>query len=57
MQNKLFIGVDVAKHWIDIAIHGGPSCRIANTRPAIEAWIRTLDRTGRPRRLRADRRL
>jgi transposase len=45
MQNKLFIGVDVAKHWIDVAIHGGPSCRIANTRPAIEAWIRTLDRT------------
>ena len=45
MQNKLFIGVDVAKHWIDVAIHGGPSCRVANTEAAIAAWIGTLDRT------------
>jgi transposase len=45
MQDKLFIGVDVAKHWIDVATHDGPSCRMANTRPAIEAWIGTLDRT------------
>lgn len=45
MQDKLFIGVDVAKDWIDVATHGGPAARVANTRPAIEAWIRTLDRT------------
>ena len=45
MQDKLFIGIDVAKHWIDIAIHGGPSRRIDNTRQAIQAWLGTLDHT------------
>jgi transposase len=45
MQNKLFIGIDVAKHWIEIAIHGGPSRRIDNTREAIEAWLGTLGHT------------
>ena len=56
MQDKLFIGIDVAKHWIDIAIHGGPSRRIDNTRQAIQAWLGTLDHTKhRSRGVRADR--
>lgn len=45
MPDKLFLGVDVAKDWIDIATHnGGPIHRIANTPQAIEAWIAALDR-------------
>jgi transposase len=43
MQDKLFIGVDVSKDWIDIAVHaGGRAARHANTRDAILAWIAAL---------------
>lgn len=43
MPDKLFLGIDVAKDWIDIATHsGGPIHRIANTQQAIEAWAGAL---------------
>ena len=42
---QLFLGVDVAKDWLDIAIHaGGPARRIVDTGPAIDAWIGGLER-------------
>jgi hypothetical protein len=45
MQGKLFIGVDVSKDWIDIAIAGqAKTHRLANTEAAIQDWIsRSLD--------------
>ena len=44
MSDKIFVGLDVSKDWIDVAIHaGGPPRRIANTGRAIEAWIAELD--------------
>jgi transposase len=44
VPDKLFLGIDVAKDWIDIATHkGGPVRRIANTGQAIENWIGELD--------------
>jgi transposase len=45
VPDKLFLGIDVAKDWIDVAIHLGTTLRVANTHPAIEAWIDTLDRS------------
>lgn len=44
MDSKLFIGIDVSKEWLDIALHGtGLSLRIANTPEAIAAWMAGLD--------------
>jgi transposase len=44
VPDKLFVGIDVAKDWIDIAIYdSGPTRRIANTRQTIEAWVNGLD--------------
>ena len=44
MQDKIFIGVDVASQWLDIAVHGRPGAiRIANEAGAIEAWLAGLD--------------
>jgi len=43
MTSKLFIGIDVSKDWLDIAVHeAGRAIRIANTGPAIAAWSATL---------------
>jgi transposase len=40
MMDKLFVGMDVAKEWIDIAIAGrGGVKRIANHAEAIAAWL------------------
>lgn len=44
MSDKLFVGADVSKDWIDIAHSGGsgglpPVCRIANTDGAIRVWL------------------
>lgn len=45
MRDKLYIGIDVSKDWIDVAIHaGGKPRRLANTEAAIEIWIGTLER-------------
>lgn len=43
MEDKSYIGIDVSKDWLDIAVHGGgwPE-RIANTREAIEDWLASL---------------
>ena len=39
-MDKMMIGVDVAKDWIDIAVAGDSRVkRIANSEPAIEAWL------------------
>lgn len=44
MDSKLFIGIDVSKDWLDIAIHQtGRPIRLANTRESIGSWIATLD--------------
>jgi transposase len=44
IDSKLFIGVDVAKAWLDVGTHGTTATRrLDNTRAAIEAWIATLD--------------
>jgi transposase len=44
MNNKLYIGVDVSKEWIDIAIHGtGKVHRFANTEAAVTEWVLQLD--------------
>ena len=43
MHDKLYIGIDVSKDWIDIAIHGQPKAiRIGNCETAIGNWIATL---------------
>jgi transposase len=43
-MNKLIIGVDVAKEWVDIAIAGKPGVtRIANSSEAIAAWLAGVD--------------
>jgi transposase len=39
MTDKPVVGVDVSKHWLDAAAHGGPIDRIENSRDAIIAWI------------------
>jgi transposase len=45
MDDKIFIGVDVSKDWLDIAVHkGGSTIRIANAAEAVEAWIAGLER-------------
>jgi len=44
MTSKRFIGVDVSKDWLDIAVHGSHrSARIANTPQAIAAFLSGLD--------------
>ncbi len=44
MKNKLFIGADVSKDWIDVAVHGRAGTqRIANTEAVIGAWIGRLE--------------
>ncbi len=44
MDSKFFIGIDVSKDWLDIAIHAtGRPLRIDNTRESIATWIATLD--------------
>jgi len=43
MTSKLFIGIDVSKDWLDIAVHeAGRPIRIANTDKAVAAWSATL---------------
>jgi transposase len=43
MPNKLHIGIDVSKDWIDIAIHGATKVRrVANTETAIGTWAASL---------------
>ena len=42
MDDKIFIGVDVSKDWLDVAHHGGKFDRIDNSTEAIDAWIATL---------------
>ena len=47
MQGKLFIGVDVAQRWVDIADTSGPSSRVLridNAPDALAAWAAALDR-------------
>lgn len=40
MASKEVVGVDVSKHWLDIAVAGrGGSERIANTTEAVGAWM------------------
>jgi transposase len=41
-MDKLYLGVDVSKRWLDVAIHGGSARRIANDAPAIAAWLDSL---------------
>lgn len=44
MPDKLFLGVDVSKDWIDVAIHGqAETRRIRQDRDAIAGWLATLD--------------
>lgn len=44
MSDKLFLGVDVAKDWIDVAAFARPgSVRVAQTAAAIGAWLAELD--------------
>lgn len=44
MTSKLFIGIDVSKDWLDIAVHeAGRSIRIANTAQAIAIFLAGLD--------------
>jgi transposase len=44
MKDKLFIGADVSKEWIDVAIQGhARTQRIANTEAAIRDWVGRLD--------------
>lgn len=45
MTGKLFIGVDVAQGWVDIAVSGQnkPTRRVNNTAPDLAAWAKTLD--------------
>lgn len=44
MNGKLFIGIDVSKDWLDIAVHETDrAIRIDNTPESLRAWIATLD--------------
>lgn len=46
MQDKLILGIDISKAWIDVAIHGlSRPIRLDNTPEAITAWLqpRLLD--------------
>jgi len=44
MPDKLYIGADVSKDWIDLAIYGQPATRrIRRDRDAIGAWLASLD--------------
>jgi transposase len=44
-MNKLIIGVDVSKDWVDIAINGRSDVkRIDNTVEALESWLNALDK-------------
>jgi transposase len=45
MQDKQFIGVDIAQDWVDVADVDDPrrALRIANTPEALQAWAATLD--------------
>lgn|GEM_PF-52566 len=46
MNDKLYIGIDVSKDWVDIAVHGQHRVvRIANTEAALAAWASQLDPT------------
>lgn len=39
-MNKIFVGVDVSKDWVDVAIAGEPGVvRMANTKDALAAWL------------------
>ena len=43
MKDKLYIGVDVSKNWIDIGTHGqSKTQRIDNDETAIAAWVGSL---------------
>ena len=44
MDDKIFVGVDVSKDWLDIAVHDGGVVRIANTGEAVAAWVGSLGR-------------
>lgn len=45
-MDKLIIGVDVSKDWVDIAIVGRPDVsRIDNTSEAMERWLSSIGRT------------
>lgn len=46
MQDKLFIGIDVAQDWVDIAdtAQPGRTLRLPNTPEALQGWVETLDR-------------
>ena len=47
MADKGFIGVDVSKEWVDIAVHGVAAVRrIDNTAEAIAGWARGLNAAG-----------
>lgn len=44
MPDKLYIGADVSKGWIDVAIYGQPATlRVRQDRDAISAWLASLD--------------
>ena len=44
MEDKVFIGVDVAQDWVDIAYtdRPGDAVRVANAPEALAAWVETL---------------
>jgi transposase len=45
VNDKLYIGIDVSKNWVDIAVHGQHRVvRVANTEGALSAWVGQLDR-------------
>lgn len=47
MTDKPIIGVDVSKHWLDIAVAGQPGVeRLANTSEAIGGWLERLGEAG-----------
>jgi len=44
MSDKTFIGIDVAKEWIDVAFFGRPGAvRVVQTEAAIGGWLAGLD--------------
>ena len=47
MEDKVFIGIDVAQDWVDIAdtARPGRSIRIDNRPEPLAAWVQTLDPT------------
>lgn len=43
VTNKLIVGVDISKEWLDIAVAGGASVeRIDNTEEAIDQWLKRV---------------